>query len=276
MRIVKQAISIIIMFIILFVIVGAPLVYMQYQNRHMLNEVRLAPMQPGQTNTKDETTQNYNIWERIGIINQAVRVSSPFMSVFKNESIANQAIAEIIDTMEKQLETLVEYHALPELTFSDVVQVSIYRETYTCQTDKLYSDLSISVWAIDAEYKNFHVYAYMDTKVSALYDVTIESRKKYWVYGKEISENGFLEYLQTFSPIPDVKEREEVYTAYGSYRGESAALYLYSVNKVTSKFTEYKFSGRNKSQNSTAVGDATDISISGSGKQESGISDSGK
>lgn len=266
MRIVKQAISIIIMFVILFAIVGAPLVYMQYQNRHMLNEVRLAPMQPGQTNTKDETTQNYNIWERIGIINQAVRVSSPFMSVFKNESIANQAIAEIIDTMEKQLKTLIEYHALPELTFSEVLQVSIFRETYTCQTDNLHSDLSISVWAIDAEYKNFHVYAYMDTKVSALYDVTIESNKDYLTYEKKISEKGFLEYLLTFSPIPDVKEREEAYTAYGSYMGKTATLYLYSVNKETNKFTEYKFSGRNKSESSTASSGITDIAISDSGK----------
>lgn len=263
---VKQTIKIIIIFVILFAIVGAPLVYMQYQNRHMLNEVRLTPMQSWLTNIKDEITQNYNIWERIGIINQAVRVSSPFTSAFKNESIANQAISEIIKTMENQLKMLIEFHALPELTFSDVLEVSIFKETYTCQTDKLYSDLSISVWAIDAEYKNFHVYAYMDTKVSALYDVTIESRKKYWVYGKEISENGFLEYLLTFSPIPDVKEREEVYTAYGSYMGESATLYLYSVNKETNKFTEYKFSGRNKSESSTASSGTTDIAISDSGK----------
>ena len=62
---VKQTIKIIIIFVILFAIVGAPLVYMQYQNRHMLNEVRLTPMQSWLTNIKDEITQNYNIWEPV-------------------------------------------------------------------------------------------------------------------------------------------------------------------------------------------------------------------
>lgn len=272
----KQGIQIIMIFVLLFAVVGAPLVYMQYQNRHMLNEVRLAPMQPWQTDAKNEIAQDYNIWERIGIINQSVRVSSPFLSAFKDESIANQAIAEIIKAMEKQLTTLHEYHALPDLTFSDVLEASVSKETYTYKTETIRSDLSISVWAIHAEYESFHVYVYMDTKISALYDVTIQSKKNYFIYGKDISENGFLEYLQTFSPIPDVQEREEMYTAYGSYMGKTVALYLYSVNKETNKFTEYKFNERNKIDIGIPYGDMPNISVSDSDIPNSSTSDSGK
>lgn len=256
----KQGIQIIMIFVLLFTVVVAPLLYMQHQNRHMLNEITLSPMRPIQTGGKDEPAQDYNIWEHIGIVNQAVEVSSSVLSAFNNENIANLAITEIIKAMEKQLTTLCEYHALPDLTFSDVLQVSVSKKTYTYKTETIRSDLSISVWAIDAEYENFIVYAYMDTKISALYDVVIQSKNDYFVYGNDISENEFLEYLLTFSPIPDMQKREEMYAANGYYMGKTIVLHLYSVNKKTNKFTAYRFSERNKSESS----------ISDSGIQDSG------
>lgn len=273
---VKQAIKIIVMFVVLFMIVGAPLAYMKYQNRHMLNEVRLSSTQPQQTDNKGETVQNYNIWERIGIINQSVRVSSPLLSAFKNESITNQAIGEIIKTMEKQLAMLREYRALPELTYSEVLQISISKETYIYQTDALHSDLSISVWAIDAEYEDFYVCAYMDTKISALYDVTIQMKDSGLVYENQISKNGFLEYLQTFSPLPDVKEREEVYAVNDAYTAKEIVLRLYSVNTKTNKFTIYSFNDKNKFTDNTPHSYITDSSQSSSGESDSSISDDGK
>lgn len=239
----KQGMKIIIMFVLLLAVVGAPLFYTEYQNRHMINEIILSPMQPIHTNGENETEKDYNIWERIGIVNQSVKVRSSVLSNFKNEDIANQAVTEIAKTMEKQLTTLCEYNVLPDLTLSDVIQVSVFKETYTHQTEALRSELSISVWAIEAEYENYHVYAYMDTKLSALYDVTIQAKNHNFIYETDISANGFLEYLMTFSAIPNVQEREELFSANGSYLGQTIVLHLYSVNKETNKFTSYRFRG---------------------------------
>lgn len=237
----KQGIKVIIMFALLFAVVGAPLFYMEYQNRHMINEIILSPMQPIQTDGENGTAQDYNIWERIGIINQSVKVKSSVLTDFKNENIANQAVTEIVKTMEKQLTTLCEYNALPDLTFSEVIDVSVFKETYTYQTEVIRSDFSISVWAIDAEYENYHVYAYMDTEMLALYDITIQSKNNNFIYETDISANGFLEYLLTFSPITDVQERDELFSANGSYLRQTIVLHLYSVNKETNQFTAYRF-----------------------------------
>ena len=210
----------------------------------MINEIILSPMEPIQTGGDNVTPQDYNLWERIKIVNQSVKVvSSSIISDFKNENVANQAITEILKAMEKQLTTLCEYNALPDLVFSDVLQVSVFKETYTLQTEVLRSELSISVWAIDAEYENYHVYAYMDTELSALYDVTIQAKKQNFIYETDISANGFLEYLMPFSAIPNVQEREELFSANGSYSGQTIVVHLYSVNKETNKFTSYRFRG---------------------------------
>lgn len=236
----KQGINITVMFVLLVAVVGAPLFYMEYQNQHMINEVILSPMEPIQTGSDNITPQDYNLWERIKIVNQSVKVaSSSIITDFKNENVANQAITEIVKNMEKQLTTLCEYNALPDLAFSDVLQVSVFKETYILQTEVL----SISVWAIYAEYENYHVYAYMDTELSALYDVTIQAKKQNFIYETDISANGFLEYLMTFSAIPNVQEREELFSANGSYLGQTIVLHLYSVNKETNKFTSYRFRG---------------------------------
>lgn len=240
----KQGIKIIIMFVLLIAVVGTPLFYMEYQNQHMIDEIILSPIEPIQTGGDNVTPQDYNLWERINIVNQSVKVvSSSLIADFKNENVANQALTEIIKTMEKQLMTLCEYNALPDLMFSDVLQVSVFKETYTLQTEALRSELSISVWAIEAEYENYHIYAYMDIELSALYDVTIQAKKQNFVYESDITANGFLEYLMTFSDIPDVQEHKELFSANGSYSGQTIVLHLYSVNKETNKFTSYRFRG---------------------------------
>lgn len=248
---IRQAMLIIVMIAALLLIICVPLAHMQYQSRHIMNEVKLFPVNTQQTDNRGEVIQSYSIWERIGLVSQSVRVSSPLTSAFKSERIASQAIAEIIKTMGKQLQALQRYNALPELNYSEVLQASVAKETYI-STDAHRSDLSLSVWAINAEYEDFRVYAYMDTKISALYDVTIKSKNAGLTY-ETVSglENGFLEYLQAFSPLPDMDEREEVYSVNDAYTANEIVLHLYSVNTKTGKLTIYNFNDRNKFTDST-------------------------
>lgn len=264
---IRQAMLIIVMIAALLLIICVPLAHMQYQSRHIMNEVKLFPVNTQQTDNRGEVIQSYSIWERIGLVSQSVRVSSPLTSAFKSERIASQAIAEIIKTMGKQLQALQRYNALPELNYSEVLQASVTKETYI-STDAHRSDLSLSVWAINAEYEDFRVYAYMDTKISALYDVTIKSKNAGLTY-ETVSglENGFLEYLQAFSPLPDMDEREEAYSVNDAYTANEIVLHLYSVNTKTGKLTIYNFNDRNKFTDSTpnsSIMDSSKDKISGS------------
>lgn len=241
MKKLKQGIKVIIMFVLLFAIVGTPLLFMEYQNRRIINEIVLSPMQPVQIDGKNELIQDYNIWERIGIITQTIKVRSSILTDFKNEEIANLAVTEIIKTMEKQLTTLCEYNALPELTFSNLIEASVFKETYAYQPEEISSKLSISIWAIQAEYEDYYIYAYMDTEMSALYDITILSQNDDFVYQPDISKNGFLEYLLTFSPVSDIYVGDELFMANGSYTEQIISLHLCSINEVTNQFTNYRF-----------------------------------
>lgn len=232
----KKCIKVILMFVLLFAVVSAPLFYTEYQNKSMINEFVISAVHTDGTNS---TKQKYNFWERIGTVNESVKIRTSLFNYFYDDASAFKAEEEIINSMEKQLKTLCKYNALPNLTFSQVKQLSVFKETYTNMPPS--DELKISVWAIYAEYENYHVYAYMDTETSALYDITILSKNDSFIYQSDISENGFLEYLLTFSPIPNVKERDELFSATGSYTEKTIVLHLYSVNKSTEQFTVYRF-----------------------------------
>lgn len=232
----KQCIKVILMFVLLTAIVGAPLLYKEYQNSRMINEFIISPLQTDVTN---DTKQKYSFWERIGTVDKSVKIRTSILDDFNYGSLAVKAEAEIIKSMEKQLITVSEYNALPDLTFSEPQYVSVFKETYTKMSPS--AELEISVWAIYAEYEDYYIFAYMDTETSALYDITILSQTDNFIYQSDISENGFLEYLLTFSPIPNVQERDELFSATGSYTEKVIELYLYSVNKSTEQFTAYRF-----------------------------------
>ncbi len=232
----KQCIKVILMFVLLIAVAGAPLFYTEYQNNSMINEFIISPVQTDGTNS---TKQKYNFWERIGTVDKSVKIRTPLFSYFNYDNLAGKAEAEIIKSLEKQLTIVCEYNALPDLTFSEAKQLSVFKDTYTNMQSS--AELEISVWAIYAEYEDYHIYAYMDTETSALYDITILSKTDNFIFQSDISENGFLEYLLTFSPIPNVQERDELFSANGSYTEKTIVLYLYSVNKSTKQSTAYRF-----------------------------------
>ncbi len=252
----KQGIKIAMMFVLLFAIVCAPLGYMEYQNRRMIDKITLSPIRLSWTDSVKEPAQDYNFWERIGMVNQSVRVQSSALTEFGNESVADLAAAGLVRTMEEQLKKLCEYNALPELELSEPTAVSVFKETYTSADEANQSDLSLSVWEITAEYENYYICAYMDAEISALYDITIIAESQSiiydagasaavgsagFIYDADISEVGFLKYLLDFSPVPDVKERDELFTANAYYSEDTIVLRLYSVNKETNRYTSYRF-----------------------------------
>ena len=233
-----QSIKIVLMFVLLLSVVCIPLLYIEYHNNHLLNEISVSPVQTAELNDPNIAMENYNIWDRIGImINEPIGVRTRTFTDSPNDYLTNEAESELLQTMEEQLMIVYEHNSLPELTFSEIVQVSIFKDTYMIMsssqgyTNVLDSELSISVWAIEAEYQDFNINVYMDTETSALYYITISSKNTNFIYQPEISAKGFFEYLKTFSDIPN--ENEEIFSASSVYSERKIALYLTSVNKNT-------------------------------------------
>lgn len=231
----KQYTIVIVMFLLLFAVVLMPLLYFEYQNEYVLMEFFVSPTHTPHLDIPNTQKQTYSIWERLDILNNSVMVRA---------SIPVGSKAELQKKMEEQLTLLFLDHALPALSFSEVMEISVYKETFIdaksspADSDKLNPDLTINVWAISAEYQDIYVYAYMDTVTYALYDITIISKNTDFLYPAGTSANGFLEYLKTISDIPS--DMRKSFSAAGYYAKRQISLCLYSIGADEQK-TIYRF-----------------------------------
>lgn len=245
---VKQIMIIVSLFALLFAVVFIPMFYIEYQNNNMLNEFYISPVKTTHLDRPSKKEEDYNIWERIGIINTPIVVIS---------TVSTESRTKLREEMETQLAAICRYKAIPDISLTGVMQVSINKETYMDKPssggyiDILDSDRVLNVWEIIVEYQNYVVRAYMDTETNAIYDITIVTKNTDFLYQPGISDTGFLEYLKTFSDVPS--DLGMAFSAGSYYSGGIICLYLCSVDK-DSKLTIYRF-------NNTAVTDAYPLYI---------------
>lgn len=240
----KQGMKVIMMFMVLFGIVFAPFLYTEFQNRRMINQFVLSPIETIKSDEEREIKQEYNIWERIECVNQATKVSSSVVKVsyYENEDTINPTIEEVITTMEMQIALLCEYHALPDFRPSGIIEASVCKETYIEQSKGSGFDFLFSVWAVDVEYESYSISAYMDTEKFTLYDISVISYVEDFSYEYEgNSPENYLEYLAMFSPVPDLQGQNEIYYVNDLYSERSIELYLCKINMNTNHFTTYRF-----------------------------------
>ena len=182
-----------------------------------------------------------SIWERIKLLGSSVPTAVTGTHA-NTESLANN----MLSVLEEQLRSLVALSALPDLSFSDAVSISFVKETYMPISSDGYVNLikpdhMISIWKIQVEYQDFRVLAYMDTEISAIYDITISSKDSDFLYPSSISEVGFLEYLLEFSDGEN--KSGDVFSAGGFYLEKMICLYPLSVDKQTGQTVAYRVGG---------------------------------
>ena len=244
----KKHATVIAMFLLLFAVVLTPLFYFEYQNEHVLMEFFVSPTHTAHLDIPSAQKQNYSIWERLDILNASVTVRA---------SVPVESKTELRKKMEEQLAAVALYQALPDLSFSGVMEVSVYKESYidaassSAYPDRLNPDLTINVWAISAEYRDFYVYTYMDTVTYALYDITILSKNTDFLYPAGTSENGYLEYLKAISDIPSGLRKP--FSAAGYYAKRQISLCLYSIGADEQKII-YRF-------NKSVIAEKTDYPL---------------
>lgn len=243
MSTVKQIMIIVSLFALLFAVVFIPMLYIEYQNNNILNEFYISPVKTTHLDRPSPKKEDYNIWERIGLINTSIVVKS---------TVSTESRTKLREEMEKQLAAISRYKAIPDISLTGVMQVSVNKETYMDKPSSGdYIDILdyarvLNVWEIIVEYQNYVVRAYMDTETNAVYDLTIVTKNTDFIYQSEISDTGFLKYLKTFSDVPS--ELGMAFSAGSYYSGGKICLYLCSAGK-DSGLTIYRF-------NNTAVTDA--------------------
>lgn len=248
----KQYVKILSLFALLFVVVFVPAFFIKYQHNHSFNQTVLYPVDAVQFGSDDGShddnppVQDYSIWDRIKLIGSS-SVVIHFAEYTDLQANANLQ-ESLLPIMEEQLMLLQNFHALPDLSFSDVVSASFYKKTYMAVSPATegYTNISkpesmIHIWEIQAEYRDFHVIAYMDADTSALYDITISSKGSDFLYPSSISEVGFLEYLLEFSDGEN--KSGDVFSAGGFYSGKMICLYPLSVDKQTGQIVSYRIGG---------------------------------
>lgn len=232
MKTAKQSVIIVLLFALLFAVVFVPMLYIEYQNNNMLNEfyIALSPTEIPLLDRQSQKTEDYNIWERIGIINKSVVVQT---------ATSTESETELLRSMEEQLAAISRYRALPDISLTGVVQASILKETYidwpsdlsfsSGYAELLDSDRVLNVWELVVEYQDYVVRAYMDTVTNAIYEVIIVTKDSGFLYPSGLSDTGFLEYLKSFSEIPP--HLGMVFSAESYYSNGKICLYLHSVSQ---------------------------------------------
>lgn len=237
---VKQSMIILSLFALLLAVVFAPMLWIEYQNNKMLNELHISSVKRSHLDSPSSIKEGYNIWERIGIINTSVVVRS---------TVSTESKTKLREELEKQIAAICRYKAIPDISLTGVTHVSIIKETYMDNPtsggymDILNSDRVLNVWEIIVEYENYVVCAYMDTVTNAVYELTIVTKDTDLLYQPEISDTGFIEYLKTFSDVP--ADLGMAFSAKSYYSSGKLCLSLCSMDK-NAKLTIYRF-------NNTAV-----------------------
>ncbi len=222
----------------LLLIVLAPVLFIQREQNYMLNQVSLFSVEADAF--QEAVKENYNLWEQLKIY----RDSPTVMGTSRLDSSYMESAEEIetvlLEQMEQQLKKLMDCNALPFLDLSTRGSSTIEKETYVGISGETYSKV-LDVWMIHAEYPGFLVYAYMDSHVFALYDLAIVSMDYNFAYSSDLTAQGFLEYLHSFSAVDE--EDEELFHVLESslYAPKEIHLCLWSENKHTQHTASYCF-----------------------------------
>ena len=243
----KRSVIVCSLFALLFVVFSVPVFLMEHQRKFSLNEVvpySVETVQLGRNegvHSESPAAESLSIWERIKLLGSSVSTA-----VTGTHAVTEAQANIVLSVLEEQLQVLVSFDALPDLSFSDAASISFVKETYMPISSDGYVNLikpdqMISVWKIQAEYPNFRVLAYMDTELSAIYDITISSKGSDFLYPASISEVGFLEYLLEFSDGEN--KSGDVFSAGGFYSGKMICLYPLSVDKQTGQIVSYRIGG---------------------------------
>ncbi|MGI6094507.1 MAG: hypothetical protein ACOYBL_03645 [Lachnospiraceae bacterium] len=231
----RQSIKIIVLFGILFAFIWTSDIFMEYKDKYLLDKMVSYPVEKELFDDGEETAKEYTIWDRIKIIKNSVAVTrAAAFTDLETEAIEKE---ELLYTMEEQLITMQSMGMLPELSFSGAMQSFALKETY--MPDESYPELAVRVWVIYAEYPDFYLCVYMDSDISAIYDINI--LHKYGLselYQSEIFPEEFLDYLYTFSKGEE--DPEDVFETIGYYGKYRLYLYPISVNKKTGQENSYQ------------------------------------
>lgn len=233
-----QTIKIICLFTLLILIVCIPAALSKNQNDYMTNEISLFPVEADAFHASEE--EKYSLWERIKIPQKSTTVRIIDRNEFNSMSFNNESAEEMIHYMEEQIRKIQDCKGLPEYEFSDILQGSVTKDIYMDTANPKYMNI-FGIWEIYAEYEDFYVIAYMDSKTFALLDVLMEAKEKAedFVYPPDVTPDGFLEYLSFFNDA-EAGDDEKI-LAYGDYGQRKVHLYLGSVNKTTQQRMDYRF-----------------------------------
>lgn len=262
----KQPLSILLLFLLLFAAASVPVFFTKYCSRYYLNKTTLFAVQEEDL---ADSVQSRDLWERLKILkrdafvqNQRVagtkavvvepagrqaevtESSQVTMATAEEEEKEHEQEAamqeELTKRAKKQLRRLQSCRALPEISFSDLGNVSISKRIYMEVENPA---CTFSVWEIYMDYPSAFVCLYMDTETSALFEVFMVSKKEDFTYQKEKGiPRAFLEYLNTFSKVPgDSAGRAERFFGQALCTGSKFCLYAASADQRGENMVSYRF-----------------------------------
>ncbi len=231
----KNAVITASLFSALLLAAAAPFLLIFYQNRAVVGKTATVIVAPAALDDDDfyNETREYSLWERIVLSNSAVKLYSV------TEADADGTLKKLYE----QLRRLYEFGAIPYLSDgTEPTSLKVTKQTYLRDargSGDLPREQAITVLEICAVYDSHTICACIDTDTGAVCDIAVESRAGRLVYPSDIEGDSFLNYLESFSPIPDGTGKTFLT---GGCRSDMAfRLYVASVDDKTGKTTNYIF-----------------------------------
>lgn len=249
-----QNLKIFLLFVLLFNAAAVPVFFTEIHNRYYMDKTVIFPVY---ADNLEDSAGNYDLWERLKILKNAVLIQtqnrkSYQVIYYSNETEAAERVAAVPDNVdgeikeqlvrraEKQLRKLKKYQTLPEIPFSDRQEFSCFKQTYMDLENPSYA---LSVWELYIEYPYMRAHLYMDMETSALCEVELSSIDRGFIYQKgEVSAEGFMEYLNSFSKAPEGNaEEDETFYGEGVFSQQYICLYAASSDKNNNSTVVYHF-----------------------------------
>lgn len=242
----KQPLCILALSLLLIAVASLPLILTGFQNHQLMNDLHIDDLPIESVENNQMLSKKYNTLQRLNIIKNSVSIVATNGGVLKYQNTAENAQSnhlDLIRTMEKELTTMQNENILPHFDFPDDCRhASFVKKTFI---DSNNPDVSVSIWDISAEYKDFSVKVYMDTETSMLYEVSISTTNdEIFAYEPFFTFESFDHYLQIGNT--ETKDIPKVFFTHAMYETSQITLSIFCIDQndsVNTLITYSEYSG---------------------------------
>ncbi len=232
----KAYVPMVVLSLILLFLVISPTLFIKAESNYMVDKISVSMVKAD--SYKEEFEENYNFWEQLKVFYNYSFMWENELQASYVESNGVKTYGVVIEQLEKQLKEIQNYHGLPEMTLADSYS-SVVKNTYVKINSERDTEV-LEVWAVELICMDYEIYAFMDSRTYAIYDISIRAVSEEFDYDdSKISGSGFMNYLKSITPLEETDE--EGFFVESDYGKKAIHLCLMSWNQDSKYEASYCF-----------------------------------